>query len=111
MYSLGLLKFLQCVQVNPFFKFVTYSYNLKSISEIWVYFGLFLVWFLINSRQNVEQGLFFMNLEDIGPILETKDMGVIFEGRKVEKCVNEETLTKDCQNQWNIVIFEKEKLS
>ena len=52
-----------------------------------------------------------MNLEDIGPILETKDMGVIFEGRKVEKCVNEETLSKDCQNQWNIVIFEKEKFS
>ena len=111
MCSLGLLKFLQCVQVNPFFKFVTYSYNLKSISKIWVYFGLFLVWFLINSPQNVEQGLFFMNLQDIGPILETKDMVVIFEGEKVKKCVNEETLSKDCQNQWNIVIFEKEKLS
>ena len=52
-----------------------------------------------------------MNLQDVGPILETKDMGVIFEGGKVKKCVNEETLRKDCQDQWNIVTFEKEKLS
>ena len=50
-------------------------------------------------------------LQDIGPILETGDMGVIFEGEKVKKCLNEETLRKDCQDQWNIVIFEKEKLS
>ena len=52
-----------------------------------------------------------MNLQDIGPILETKDIGMIFEGEKVKKWVNEETLSKDCQNQWNIVIFEKEKFS
>ena len=52
-----------------------------------------------------------MNLQDVGPILETMDMRGIFEGGKVNKCVNEETLSKDCQNQWNIVIFEKEKLS
>ena len=52
-----------------------------------------------------------MNYQDIWPIQETKDMGVIFEGGKVQKCVNEETLNKDCQNQWNTVIFEKEKLS
>ena len=52
-----------------------------------------------------------MNLQDIGPILETKDVVVIFEGEKVKKCVNEETLSKDCQNKWNIVIFEKEKFS
>ena len=52
-----------------------------------------------------------MNLQDIGPILETKNMGVIFEGEKVKKCVNEETLSKDCQDRWNIVITEKEKLS
>ena len=38
-------------------------------------------------------------------------MGVIFQGGKVKKCSNEETLSKDCQNQWNIVNFEKEKLS
>ena len=71
---------------------------------------------MINSprnvkHRNVEQGLFFMNLQDIGPILETKDVVVIFEGEKVKKCVNEETLSKDCQNKWNIVIFEKEKFS
>ena len=78
---------------------------------MWVYFVLFLVQFLINNPQDVEQGLFFINLQDIGPILETKDMGVIFEGGKVKKCVNEETLSKDCQDQWNIVTFEKEKLS
>ena len=52
-----------------------------------------------------------MNLQGIRPILETKDMGVIFEGAKVKKCVNEETLSKDCQDQWNTVIFEKEKFS
>ena len=52
-----------------------------------------------------------MNLQGIGPILETEDVGVIFEGGKVKKCVNEETLSKYCQDQWNIVIFEKEKLS
>ena len=40
-----------------------------------------------------------MNLQDIGPILEINDMGVIFEGKKVKKCVNEEILSKDCQNQ------------
>ena len=78
---------------------------------MWVYFVLFLVQFLINNPQDVQQGLFFMNLQDVGPILETKDMGVIFEGGKVKKCVNEETLRKDCQDQWNIVTFEKEKLS
>ena len=52
-----------------------------------------------------------MSLQDIGPILQIKDMSVIFEGEKIEKGVNEETLSKNCQNQWNIVIFEKEKLS
>ena len=35
-----------------------------------------------------------MNLQDIGPILESKDTGVIFEGEKVKKGVNEETLSK-----------------
>ena len=29
----------------------------------------------------------------------------------MEKCVNEETLSKDCQDRWNIVITEKQKLS
>ena len=111
MCNLGLQIFLECVQVNPFLKFVACSYNLKSRSEIWVYFGLFLVQFLINSPQNVEQGLFFMNLQDIGPILETMYMGLIFEEEKVKKCVNEERLCKDCKNQWNIAIFEKEKFS
>ena len=111
MCNLGLQIFLECVQVNPFLKFVACSYNLKSRSEIWVYFGLFLVQFLINSPQNIEQDLFFRNLQDIGPIVETKIMGAIFQGEKVKKCVNEETLSKDCQNQFNIVIFEKEKLS
>ena len=38
-------------------------------------------------------------------------MGVIFQGEKVKKCVNMETLSKDWKNQWDIVIFEKEKLS
>ena len=52
-----------------------------------------------------------MNLQDIGPILESKDTGVIFEGEKVKKGVNEETLSKNCQSKWNIVIFGKEKLS
>ena len=52
-----------------------------------------------------------MSLQDIGPILQTKYMGMIFEGEKVKKGVNEERLSKNCQNQWNVVIFEKEKLS
>ena len=52
-----------------------------------------------------------MSLQDIGPILQTKDTGMIFEGEKVKKGVNEERLSKNCQNQWNVVIFEKEKLS
>ena len=66
---------------------------------------------MINSPQNVEQDLLFRNLQDIGPIIETKVMGVIFQGEKVKKCVNMETLSKDWKNQWDIVIFEKEKLS
>ena len=52
-----------------------------------------------------------MNLQDIWPILETKDTGVIFVGENVKKGVNEETLNKNCLNKWNIVIFGKEKLS
>ena len=38
-----------------------------------------------------------MNLQDIWPILETKDTGVIFDGENVKKGVNEETLNKNCQ--------------
>ena len=52
-----------------------------------------------------------MNLEDIWTFLETEDIGVIFKGEKVKMFVNEETLGEDCQNQWNIAIFEKDKLS
>ena len=37
-------------------------------------------------------------LQDTGPILD-KDMGVIFEEGKVRKGINEETLSKNCQNK------------